>query len=458
MINEPIHNARHACLPLHLAVKTKNDPNIFKEQHKVTTYLKDLSFIFIFLNENDSIMKIGVIKEGKTPPDERVPLSPEQCKEITGNFPTIDLVVQKSNVRRFKDNEYANLDVNIVDEVDDCDVLMGVKEVPINELIPNKTYFYFSHTIKKQPYNRNLLLAMMDKNITMVDYEALTNSNGMRLIGFGKYAGIVGCYNSFYAYGKRTASFDLKRAYQCEDQAEMEAELSKIKLPNNYKIVTTGGGRVNSGIEEILNKIGIKKVTANDILTQVYNEPVYAQLLVDDYYKKSDNSEFKRSEVYNHPERFVRDFMKFAKVADMYISGHFWDENAPYIFTREDAKSSDFKIKVVGDVSCDIDTAVACTLRPSTIKEPLYGYDPINESETDFDNKNAITVMAVDNLPCELPKDASADFGREFIDKILPHLVDDKEEVIKRATICKNGDLTEEYEYLRDYVKGELID
>lgn len=400
-------------------------------------------------------MKIGVIKEGKNPPDERVPLSPTQCKEIIDNFSEVELVVQKSNVRRFKDEEYTNAGVKVVDSINDCDVLMGVKEVPINELIDNKTYFYFSHTIKKQPYNRNLLLAMIDKNIAMVDYEALTNPNGKRLIGFGKYAGIVGCYNTFYAYGKRTGAFDLKRAYQCEDQAEMEAELTKIKLPNNYKIVTTGGGRVNSGIEEILNKIGIKKVNATDILNQEYNEPVYAQLLVDDYYKKSDNTDFKRSEVYNHPERFERNFMRFAKVSDMYISGHFWDENAPYIFTREDAKNPDFKIKVVGDVSCDIDAAVACTLRPSTIAEPLYGYDAKSETETDFNNDNAITVMAVDNLPCELPKDASVDFGREFIDKILPHLIDDKEAIIKNATICKNGNLTEEYEYLRDYVNAE---
>lgn len=402
------------------------------------------------------IMKIGVIKEGKNPPDERVPLSPQQCKEINDNFPSIKLVVQKSSVRRFKDSEYANLGVELVDSVNDCDVLMGVKEVPINELISDKEYFYFSHTIKKQPYNRDLLLGMMDKNIAMVDYEALTNPNGMRLIGFGKYAGIVGCYNSFYAYGKRTGEFDLKRAYQCEDQVEMEAELAKIKLPNNYKIVTTGGGRVNSGIEEILSKVGIRKVSAADILTTDFNEPVYAQLLVDDYYKKPDDSEFKRSEVYNHPELFERDFMKFAKVADMYISGHFWDENAPYIFTREDAKHPDFKIKVVGDVSCDIDTAVACTLRPSTIIDPLYAYDAQSEKETIVDNVGAITVMAVDNLPCELPKDASADFGREFIDKILLNLIDDKEAIIKNATICQGGDLTEEYEYLRDYVNGEL--
>ncbi|MCB0402568.1 MAG: alanine dehydrogenase [Flavobacteriales bacterium] len=400
-------------------------------------------------------MKIGVIKEGKIPPDERVPLSPQQCAEINADFP-VQVVVQKSNIRRFKDEEYQAAGVPVVDDVSDCDVLMGVKEVPVSELIDNKTYFYFSHTIKKQPYNRKLLLAMIEKNIAMVDYEALTNTKGIRLIGFGKYAGIVGCYNSFYAYGQQTGEYNLKRAYQCEDRAEMEAELSKIKLPANYKIVTSGGGRVNSGIEEILHKIGIKRVSPQELLSQTFNEPVYAQILVDDYYKKTDGSAFKRSEVYSHPERFERDFMKFARVADMYISGHFWDEDAPYIFTREDAKDPSFNIKVVGDVSCDIDAAVACTLRPSTIADPIYGYDVLNEKETAYNAPGAITVMAVDNLPCELPKDASRDFGREFIDKVLPHLINDHERVIERATICKNGDLTPDYEYLRDYVNGEL--
>lgn len=399
-------------------------------------------------------MKIGVILEGKTPPDERVPLSPEQCKEITEKYPNINLVVQKSNIRRFKDIEYANCGLDLVDNVDDCDVLLGVKEVPINQLIANKKYFYFSHTTKKQPYNRDLLRAMLDKNITMVDYEGLTNERGTRLIGFGKYAGIVGAYNSFYALGKRSGEFDLKRAYLCEDRAEMEGEMSKIKLPSNYKIIITGGGRVASGILEILEKIGIKKVSTQAFIENKFDEPVFAQAQVDEYYKKADGSEFTRNEVYNHPENFERDFMKFAKVADMYISGHFWDSNAPFIYTREEAKLAEFNIKVVGDISCDIDTAVASTIRPSTIAEPLYGYHPQTETEVDFDNKDAITVMVVDNLPCELPKDASADFGREFIDQILPNLIDDKTNVIGRATICEKGDLTSDHEFLRDYVNG----
>jgi alanine dehydrogenase len=398
------------------------------------------------------IMKIGVIKEGKTPPDERVPLSPIQCKEIVEKFPSIQLVVQKSSVRRFQDEEYTQNGIKIVDSVEDCDILMGVKEVPIEQLIPHKTYFYFSHTTKKQPYNRNLLKAMLAKNITMVDYEGLTNSKGLRLIGFGKYAGIVGCYNTFYAYGKKTGTYDLKRAYQCFDRAEMEAELHKIKLPANYKIVITGGGRVAHGTIEILEKIRIKQVSPNEILNNSFNEPVFAQLMADDYNKRIDGKDFIRRDFYQDPTPFKSDFMRFAKIADMYISCHFWSSKSPFIFTREDAKSPDFNIKIVGDVSCDIDGPVACTLRASTIKEPLYGYCPDTESEVDFNAKNAITVMAVDNLPCELPKDASADFGREFIDKVLPHLINDSENVIERATICKNGDLTARYEFLRDYV------
>jgi len=401
-------------------------------------------------------MKIGILKEGKTPPDERVPLSPEQCAEIQTKYPQIELSVQKSNVRRFKNSEYSDLGINVVESVNDCDILLGVKEVPIKDLIANKTYFYFSHTIKKQPYNRNLLIEMLNKNISMIDYETLTDNKGIRLIGFGKYAGIVGCYNSFYAYGKRTGAFDLKRAYQCEDRAEMEAELPKIKLPNNYKVVISGGGRVASGIIEILDKINIKKVTSSEFLEKSFEEPVYTQIAVDDYYKRKDNTPFTRKDVYCNPKEYESDFMKFARVSDMYISGHFWDENAPFIFSREDIKSPLFKIKVVGDVSCDIDGPVACTLRPSTITEPIYGYDPVLESETDYNNPGSITVMAVDNLPCELPKDASADFGREFVDKILPHLIDDKQGIIERATICKNGKLTPKYEYLRDYVNGPI--
>lgn len=401
------------------------------------------------------MIKIGVIKEGKTPPDERVPFCPEQVNFINANFPNVKVVVQKSNIRRYKNEEYESLGIELVDSLDDCNVILGIKEVPLNDLIPNKTYFFFSHTIKKQAYNRKLLIELLNKKITMVDYETLVDKNGSRLIGFGRYAGIVGCYNTFYAYGKRTGAFNLKRAYQCFDKAEMLNELAKIKLPNNYKIVMTGGGRVANGIVEILEKLNIEKISASDFLTKTFNKPVFTQLFPEDYNKRIDNQPFTVREFFADASGFESNFMPYAKVADMYMSGHFWAKGSPFIFSRDDAKLPDFKIKVVGDISCDIDGPVACTIRPSNIIDPIYGYLPSSEIETSISNPQSITVMAVDNLPCELPKDASKDFGREFIDKILPHLINDAEHVIERATICKNGDLTPRFEYLRDYVNGE---
>ncbi len=400
------------------------------------------------------MIKIGIIKEGKTPPDERVPFSPEQIKLMNTNYPELNVVVQKSNVRRFKNEEFSNLGIELVDHLDDCDILMGIKEIPLADLVPNKTYLFFSHTIKKQSYNRNLLVEMLKKNITMVDYETLVNKNGSRLIGFGRYAGIVGCYNTFYTYGKKTGNFELKRAFLCHDKAEMLIELKKVKLPSNYKIVITGGGRVANGIIEILTQLQLKKVTPEEFISTTFSQPVYTQLFPDVYNKRIDNKPFKVEEFFADSTGFESDFMKYAKVADMYMSGHFWAKGSPFIFSKKDAKSPDFNIKVVGDISCDVDGPVGCTIRSTKISDPIYGYDPITESEVDYKAPNSITVMAVDNLPCELPKDASNDFGREFIDKILPHLINDSEHVIERATICKNGDLMPRFQYLRDYVNG----
>ncbi len=402
-------------------------------------------------------MKIGIIKEGKVPIDERAPLSPKQCKEIKQIYPQIHLIVQRSSVRRFKDEEYEECGVELSESVDDCDVLLGVKEVPIENLIPNKIYFFFSHTIKQQPHNRELLKALLAKNITMIDYECLTNSLGFRLIGFGKYAGIVGCYNTFYAYGKRMKVFDLKRAYMCKDRIEMEEELTKIKLPNDFKLVMTGDGRVANGALEILKKLGIKRVNVLDFLNKAFNEPVYVQLPCEDYNLKIDGDQvFNLDDFFKNPKPYVSTFERFTKVADVYVSAHFWHPLSPLIFTKQAAQDSNCRIKVIGDISCDVNGPIISTIRSSTIKMPLYGYNPITHAEVDLnDDAGCITVMAVDNLPCELPKDASEDFGDEFIKKILPHLFNnDKDRVLERATICTKGELTKFFEYLSDYAES----
>lgn len=399
-------------------------------------------------------MKIGILREGKTPPDKRVPLSPEQCVRVQKQYPNMELVVQPSPIRRFRDEEYEELGVRMQEDLSDCDVLIGVKEVPKKDLIPNKTYFYFSHTIKEQPYNRDLLRKMLALNIRMIDYETLTDVNGKRLIGFGRYAGIVGCYNGFLTYGKRSGLYDLKPAHQCEDRKEMEGEFSKIKLPA-IKIIVTGSGRVGRGALEVINAIGIREVSKEDFLTKEFDEAVFVHLNTMDYNTRIDGSKDSKSDFYANPKAYRSDFMKYAKQAEIFIAGHYYSADSPYLFTREDAKLPEFKIRTVADISCDIDGPVASTVKPSTIAEPIYGYNPISETEDDYTKPNVIAVMAVDNLPCELPKDASEDFGEEMIKHILPALLDeDVDKVIARATICKNGSLTNDYQYLSDYVKA----
>ncbi len=401
-------------------------------------------------------MKIGIVKETKNPPDKRVPLSPENCEELKATFPTIELVVQSSDIRAFKDSEYTDLGIDIVSDVSDCDVLLGVKEVKKDRLLANKTYFFFSHTIKEQPYNRDLLNFMLKKNIKMVDYETLTYPKDGRILGFGRYAGIVGAFNAFLAFGVKSGDYSLKPANECHDYKELKEELKKVKLPNDYKIIISGDGRVGKGAEEVLHTAGIYEVSPTDFLTSTRDEPIYTQLSVKEYNKRKDGAAFTKGDLYTNPELFESDFKRFSDIGNMYIACHYWDADAPFIFSREDAKSPDFKLKIVADISCDIDGPVASTIRPSTIDKPLYGYDPQTESEVDFMTKNAIGVMAVDNLPCELPRDASKDFGNELITKVLPSLInEDSDTIIERATICENGKLTSYFSYLQDYVDGK---
>ncbi len=400
-------------------------------------------------------MKLGIIKEGKTPPDMRVPLSPAQCKLAQNTFTGLEVMVQKSPIRIFQDDAYVELELTVTEDVSACDVLMGVKEVPIEQLIPSKTYFFFSHTIKEQPYNRKLLQAILAKNIRLIDWETLTDKESRRILGFGKYAGIVGTYNGFRAWGKRYGTFELKPAHACLDRVEMESEYKKIHLPA-IKIALTGKGRVASGAIEVLNDLNIQQVSVEDYLSKTFNHPVYAQFGVEDYNKRKDGQPATQDDFFQNFHEYESAFMKIAEVTDLFIAGHFYAEGSPYLFTREDAKKAEFKIKVVADISCDIDGPVASTIKPSTIENPIYGYDPKTETEADFQQDDVITVMAVDNLPCELPKDASEDFGKEVLNQVLPQFFNgDKDEILERATMTKDGKLTPKYAYLQDYVDGK---
>ena len=400
-------------------------------------------------------MKIGLTKERKTPPDMRVVMTPKICKEAVSMYPDLEIIVETSDIRIIKDQEYIDAGFEVVDDLSGCEVILGVKEVPVEALIPNKKYFFFSHTIKKQPYNRKLLQAILAKNIELYDHEVITAQNNMRLIGFGYYAGIVGAYNGIRTFGKKYDLFDIPKSETLPDKVALINELHKIKLPP-IKIVLTGTGRVGKGAKEILDAMYIKQVGVDCFLTDTFDEPVYVQLDVLDYNRRKDGVKKDMFDFFDHPEEYDSDFRRFTRVADLFIAGHFHNKVAPDFYTLEDTRQDDFKIRTVADISCDIGRPICSTLRASTIEEPIYGYDRHNGVEADYKNPDNIAVMAVDNLPAELPRDASEGFGEMFLEHVIPAFFDgDKNGILKRARMTQNGQLTEHFQYLQDYVDGK---
>ena len=400
-------------------------------------------------------MHFGIIQERKNPPDRRVVLTPLACQTVLNSFEEAQITVEPSQIRVFAAEEYETLGVRVESDMENCDVLLGVKEVPVEDLISNKKYFFFSHTIKKQPYNRDLLRAILEKNIELYDHEVITGRDGIRLVAFGRYAGIVGAYNGIKAFGLKSREFELPSATSIKDQEGLIDELKKVEI-SAVKILLTGKGRVGNGAREMLVGMGLREVTVDEYVQQDFQEAVFCQIDVLDYNRRKDGKTLGETDFFQNPEDYESTFMRFAAVTDLYIAGHFYGDGAPYLFTREDAKSADFKIQVVADISCDVDGPVASTIRASSIEEPVYGYDPAAEKEVDFHQQGAIGVMAVDNLPAELPRDASKGFAEAFVKHVIPAFFnDDKDGILDRARMTRAGKLTADYSYLQDYVDGK---
>lgn len=401
-------------------------------------------------------IRLGILKEGKKPIDRRVPLTPKQCLAVQQQFPHVSVYVQSSAIRAFADEEYRSLGLAVAEDVSHCDLLMGVKEVNVADLIPNKKYGFFSHTYKEQPYNRSLLKAILDKKIQLIDYELLTDKQGNRLVGFGRYAGIVGCYNGFRAFGQKQQLYALKPAYQCKDRAELWAELQKVTLPRSTKIVATGMGRVGRGAREIFAALELKERSPSDFLTAQADTAAFTHLQPKDYFAREDGKPFDEAAFFKSGAGHISTFQRFLKVADMYVACHYWDPQSPYLFTPSDISDKETRPSVIADISCDIDGPVPSTIRTSTIEDPFYGYSPKSRQEVDFMDAEAIGVMAVDNLPCELPRDASEDFGNQLIEQVFPALFgDDADGIVERASQTNlEGRLNERFTYLTHYVQS----
>lgn len=397
--------------------------------------------------------RIGLIREGKIPADNRVALTPPQCKWIHKNSGEVRIVAQSSATRCFSDKEYELAGVEVKEDVSDCDILLGIKEVPVAQLIPGKTYLFFSHTRKKQPHNQNLLKTILANKITLIDYECLEHEDGQRIIGFGFFAGIVGAHNGMMAYGNRTGLFKLDRVFKQRSFRELIHVYFGLRLPN-VKIAVTGSGRVAHGILEIMNLLGIHEVEPDEYLKRRFAYPVYVQLKGSDLYSSKLTGRYDRESFHEHPEEFTCRFLPYAEQTDILMNGIFWDKNVPRLFETNDITADTFIINTIADITDDAGGSVPINLGDQSIEDPVYGVDRKTLQKTAPYLPGSVDVMAVGNLPNELPRDASRYFGEQLIKYVLDDIVKGSSEIIRRATIASGGELTGPYEYLRDYVEG----
>jgi saccharopine dehydrogenase (NAD+, L-lysine-forming) len=396
---------------------------------------------------------IGLIREGKIPADNRVGLTPAQCKWLQSNFKDTKVVVQPCSNRCFKNEEYTRAGIEVNENLQQCDLLLGIKEVPTDQLIPEKKYLFFSHTKKKQPHNQKLLKAILDKNITLIDYECLEHEDGQRIIGFGFFAGIVGAHNGMMAYGLRTGLYQLCRVGQCADYKQLINTYFGLKLPN-VKIAVTGSGRVASGVLEIMNLLDVIEVEPEDYLVRDFSYPVYVHLKGNSLYSHKTKGSYNRQDFHNHPANYRSKFEPYLSQTDILMNGIYWEKNIPRLFSWADMLSYDFRIQTIADISDDKNGAVPCNFGDSTIENPVYGVDPVSRQMIDPYQKGGIDIMAISNLPNELPRDASSYFGDQLLKYIIPDLLRESSPVIERATIVYKGKLCERYSYLKEYAEG----
>jgi len=368
-------------------------------------------------------------------------------------FQDLKIYVQTSPFRCFSDEAYALEGIQVTEDLSHCDILMGVKGVDPEKLIPGKTYLFFSHTIKKQSHNLKLLKALLKNNNRLVDYEVLTDDRGVRIIGFGRWAGLIGSYLGVRAYCIRRGLSPFQMPFEAGSLAEMIRNARVYRLPP-LKIVITGDGRVSSGACEMMDAFRIRRVTPGEFIDGSFKVPVYAQLNPGEYNKTKDGSPFELQHFFNHPEKYKGDFNKYSKSADLLIAAAYWDPRAPKLFMEKDITDPGFRLSVIADISCDLNGSIPSTIQTTSFSDPYYDYDPgTGKACMPFSDPANLTVMAIDNLPCGLPKESSVDFGLAVIKNILPLLIyGDRNGILKRATITFDGELTAPFEYLHGWV------
>ncbi len=392
-------------------------------------------------------MKIGILAERKKPEDNRVALSPKDAKCLQEIYPQLEILVESSPHRVFEDSAYQNEGFPLVERATEADLLLGVKEVPLEELIPNKAYFFFSHTIKKQPYNKVLLRSIVEKNITLLDYECLVDKAGNRVIGFGKWAGIVGTYNAFRTYHQKNRWHPLIPAHQLPDYQALLGQLKHMELPK-IKIAYTGTGKVSDGIREILEYLKIKEVMPQEFKHS--RGPVFTQLKNEHLYQRKDQVAFEKQHFFKNHKAYSSIFLPYLHQADVLINGMYWENDMEPLFSINDL-SEEVQIRTIADITCDVKGSIPITWKATNIEDPVVGWDLKKQEPSEAFKQNTIDIMAVTNLPSELPKSSSEDFSEKMKEIIVPEWMKNSP-MIQNATLVEKGKITAKYAYLDSWL------
>ena len=399
------------------------------------------------------MITIGLLREGKVPADNRVALTPAQCKWIHKNSSDVRVIAQASPDRCYSDKEYRDAGIEVKETVEECDILFGIKEVPAQQLLPGKTYLFFSHTKKAQQVNQAMFRTILDRRITLIDYECLEHDDGQRILGFGFFAGVVGAHNGIMAYGQRTGLYELGRVYQQKSFRELIHTYFGLRLPE-IKVAVTGSGRVAHGVLEVMNLLEIVEVEPDEFLERKFSYPVFTQLKGARLYVHTQTKDYKREHFHRHPQEYRCKFLPFARTADILMNGIYWDPHMPRLFEWEDMKDPGFRIRTIADITDDREGSIPCNLGDSPMDAPVYGVDPNTRQRTAPYQSGGVDIMAVGNLPNELPRDASRYFGEQLIKHVLEPLIRGGSVIIDRATMVKNGELTPHYSYLAEYARS----
>jgi len=436
---------------------------------------------------------IGIRREDKNEWEKRTPVIPDHVKVLLKNY-GIEVVVQPSKIRAFKDSDYQNSGAKIDDNLTNCNVIFGIKEFPVNFFEDGMKCVFFSHTIKGQKHNMPMLKKMMEKGCTLIDYEKITDAKGRRLIFFGRHAGLAGMIDTLWAFGKRIEwegitpnPFEkIHPAHRYSSLEEAKSELTKISeeisrsgIPRQLAPLIcgfAGYGNVSKGAQEIFDIFPVKKIEPSEIAYLCNDKNPSTKTLYKVVFEEKDTvsprdstRQFDLQEYYKYPERYFSIFNKYLPYLTILMNCIYWEKRYPRLVTREDLKNlwereKQPRLRVIGDISCDLEGAIEATVKITTPQNPIFVYDVETGSAIDGWAGKGPVILAVDNLPCEIPVESSKYFSEVLI-KFIPSIVSENFDVpfekctlpdeIKKAVILWKGELTPDYQYLSNFLKSE---